>query len=551
MIAQPMGEFAPVSFQQWQHKLAQQLPASQDATLDEATTIARLYHQRPKLNAVRNTAGHWYGLQPIFAQGEQWFNGFKQAPHQVAMVVTGQTLSYFIHRDCLPGEQDWSIAIDYWHEQKWPLYLDAGLQTLELAERWLKNVAVNTQGWLAMDPIGWSYQTAKPLDIDHLLHRAMQWHQQYPKLRTLLVRGLPYHVAGATPQYEVVLMLAVAIDYLRRGIALGYEPLTLGQAIAFEINVGSDLLAETARLRAMRNLWAGIIAQYGGGHGQQHTLHLLARNSWQQQTAIEPTSNLLRITTAGLAAVMGGAQGISLLPFDFVVQPPSEFSCHITGNIHHLLREEGHLSRSSDGVGGAFAIEQLTQQTAQSIWQQLQTLEQQGGIAALDAKQLQVILAQQYTQQAQQLATVSKTMVGINRYPLAQLLAPLPELVPSPWPVQRLSQPWEQLRQRGQALANHVTIAIDRQAKAAIQRQISQWLALAGLMGTATTPDHRQNFHAVWLADPSQISLWRQAVPNGWLIGSQPDQHANDCYQPGEDLLAVLQRLVTALEDIR
>ena len=96
--------------------------------------------------------------------------------------------------------------------------------------------------------------------------------------------------------------------------------------------------------------------------------------------------NLLRGTVAGFAAGVGGADAVTVAPFDAALGSSTPFSRRIARNTQSLLVMEAHLARVIDPAGGSWFVESLTDALARAAWAFFQELEAAGGaVAALDS----------------------------------------------------------------------------------------------------------------------------------------------------------------------
>ena len=103
-------------------------------------------------------------------------------------------------------------------------------------------------------------------------------------------------------------------------------------------------------------------------------------------TRRDPYVNLLRGTVAGFAAGVGGADAVTVAPFDAALGASTPFSRRIARNTQSLLVMEAHLARVIDPAGGSWFVESLTDGLARAAWAFFQELEAAGGaVAALDS----------------------------------------------------------------------------------------------------------------------------------------------------------------------
>ena len=80
-----------------------------------------------------------------------------------------------------------------------------------------------------------------------------------------------------------------------------------------------------------------------------------------------------------ISAVLGGADSISVSPFDDCFRHPDESSRRLARNTQIIFKQEAFLSRVADPVGGSYLIEALTNSIAARAWKLFQELETAGG----------------------------------------------------------------------------------------------------------------------------------------------------------------------------
>lgn len=134
--------------------------------------------------------------------------------------------------------------------------------------------------------------------------------------------------------------------------------------VILKLPVNSNFFFQVAKLRALRSLLADL---YPGLR-----FDIQAVTSYYNKTLYDVNNNLLRNTTEALAAIVGGADILYVLPHDILLAPVSERSLGLAMNIHHLLRHESQLNEIPDVAEGSYYIEHLTA----SIRQQTQELYQ-------------------------------------------------------------------------------------------------------------------------------------------------------------------------------
>ncbi|WP_330302667.1 MULTISPECIES: methylmalonyl-CoA mutase subunit beta [unclassified Streptomyces] len=302
-----------------------------------------------------------------------------------------------------------------------PVVLDAGREVEPAARELLRlygerGVAKEAaRGNLGADPLGFEARTGDDgVDFAPVAALARRCAEEYPGLRALTVDALPYHEAGGSAAQELGSSLATGVAYLR---ALTEAGLTVEQAAAqleFRYAATADQFLTIAKLRAARRLWARVAEVCGAPGGQvQHAV-----TSPVMMSRRDPWVNMLRTTVATLAAGVGGADAVTVLPFDHALGLPDAFARRIARNTSTILVEESHLSRVIDPAGGSWYVERLTDELAHAGWEFFQRIEQEGGqAAALRSGRLRQDLADTWAARSAKLAKRREPITGVSEFP--------------------------------------------------------------------------------------------------------------------------------------
>jgi len=238
-----------------------------------------------------------------------------------------------------------------------------------------------------------------------------------PGLRTVLVRGHPYHDGGGNALQELAFSLATGVEYLRELQARGVSIDQAAPRVLFAFSLGSNLFMEIAKLRAARMLWAKVVAAFGGSEDARK-MHIHTRTSVWNKTLYDPDVNMLRATTEAFSGVLGGCDSLHIGPKDEIARVPSDFSRRVARNTHTVLREEAGLTRAVDPAGGSWYVENLTDTLARKTWDLFREVEKQGGMAkALSAGFPQQQIATVSDRRAKAYAQRLDIFVGTNMYP--------------------------------------------------------------------------------------------------------------------------------------
>lgn len=316
-----------------------------------------------------------------------------------------------------------------------PVVLDAGAATAEAAETLLRLLGERdvapAGGNLGADPIGLRARLGVLPDgagFDLAVRLARRCAADHPTLRAITVDATPYHDAGGSHAEELGCSIAAGVAYLR---ALTDAGLSLAEAfgqLEFRYAVTADQFLSIAKLRAARLLWARVAEACGAAeHGAQRQ-H--AVTSTPMMTTRDPWVNMLRTTIACFAAGVGGADAVTVQPFDVRLGLSDAFARRIARNTSTLLMEESGVARVIDPAGGSWFVERLTADLAGKAWEWFQEIERAGGApAALDGL-IPERLARTWARRSEAIAHRRDPITGVSEFP--NLDERLPERTPYP-----------------------------------------------------------------------------------------------------------------------
>ncbi|MEV8414976.1 methylmalonyl-CoA mutase small subunit [Streptomyces niveus] len=275
------------------------------------------------------------------------------------------------------------------------------------------------RGTLGADPIGRLARTGDetPGLQDAAAELAGRCHREYPELRALVVDALPYHEAGGSAVQELGCSLAAGVAALRDLTAAGLSVEAACGQLEFRYAATADQFLTIAKLRAARRLWARVAEVSGAGPaGAAQRQH--AVTSSVMMTRRDPWVNMLRTTVASLAAGVGGADSVTVLPFDHTLGLPDGFARRIARNTSTILIEESHLGRVIDPAGGSWYVERLTDDLAHAAWAWFQEIERAGGQrAALRDGLIAERLAATWATRSEKLARRREPVTGVSEFP--------------------------------------------------------------------------------------------------------------------------------------
>ena len=204
----------------------------------------------------------------------------------------------------------------------------------------------------------------------------------YPNVTAVAVDTQVYHGAGATESQDLGISMATGLAYLKAMVAAGMDIDAACRQIAFTFAVDCDQFLGICKLRAARKLWARVAETCGASEPARAT-SVHAVSAMRMMARRDPWVNILRTSVSGFAAAVGGADAITVLPFETTTGEPTELGRRVARNIHVILGEESSLSKVIDAGGGSWYIETRTDELARAAWTEFQDIEKAGGIAAV------------------------------------------------------------------------------------------------------------------------------------------------------------------------
>ena len=273
-------------------------------------------------------------------------------------------------------------------------------------------------------------------------------------IRAITVDGTAFHNAGASDAQEVGAAVAAGLEYLR---TLTESGLTVGEAlgqIEFRYAATDDQFQTIAKFRAARAAWARVADVCGEPDRGGAPQHAVTSEAMMAQR--DPWVNMLRTTLAAFGAGIGGADAVTVLPFDAALEGGAAgvsktFAGRIARNTQLLLLEESHLGRVLDPGSGSWYIEQLTEDIAGKAWEFVQLIEADGGYtSALKSGAIAAAIDEVESTRDADIAHRRLPLTGVNEFPnLAE--APLSAPGKSSSSVARYGAAFERLRDRSDA----------------------------------------------------------------------------------------------------
>ncbi|WP_108683200.1 methylmalonyl-CoA mutase family protein [Methyloceanibacter sp. wino2] len=273
--------------------------------------------------------------------------------------------------------------------------------------------------------------------------------------------GRLVHDAGGTEAQELAFALASAICYLRAFEAAGIPLEEARKMIFFRLAADQNQFLTTAKFRALRKLWSRVEEACGL---DPEVAFVTGETAWRMMTKRHAQANIIRGTIATLAAAVGGANAVTVLPYTAALGLAEDFARRVARNTQTVLLEESNLYRVADPAAGSGALEALTGDLCTAAWRLFQKFEEAGGVLnVLESGLFQDAVAETRTRRETAMAKRKESLIGSSEFAdlgeddlevmdVAPTSVELGTQTVKPLTPMRLSAPFEALRDRSDAL---------------------------------------------------------------------------------------------------
>ena len=229
--------------------------------------------------------------------------------------------------------------------------------------------------------------------------------------------GAPASDAGASEAQEIGYVLRSAFCICgphRRRVDNPASRITL------EVTGDVDVFATVAKIRALRHCWATVLENMGQ---PIDSTQIVAVSAHRWLTQADPWVNILRGTAATLGAVVGGADTVTLAPFDSATSCLGISGRRMARNTQLVLQDESGIGRVLDPAGGSWYIEAFTDELAAAAWKFFQRIEAADGpVDAAD--EIGTDIAVVAARRDKDIATRKRPITGVSEFPLLDERAP-------------------------------------------------------------------------------------------------------------------------------
>jgi methylmalonyl-CoA mutase len=365
--------------------------------------------------------------RPSDADGRAWdvrtlVEGDDPAAVNAAVLadLEGGAASVLLKGTVLSDSEPLSRALEGVALELAPVGLDAGLDGPDAANA----LAVAAKGspraklLFHMDPLSaFAEGGTAPRAIDeHLMlaaNTAARHAGAYPEASFFMASGRVVHEAGGSIAQELGFAAANGVALVRAAIAAGMTPESALKGTVLGVSLDQEYFDGLARVRALRLMWRTLTRAFGF----ETPAVIEGRSSRRMLSARDPWPNLLRLTAAGYAGAVGGADAVVLDGLSRANGRSDAFARRQARNTQAVLMEEAHLGRVDDPAAGSWFLDARTRDLAEAGWAEFQRIEGEGGLViALRSGDIQDRVSAARAEREAGLASGTTQLVGVTKF---------------------------------------------------------------------------------------------------------------------------------------
>ncbi len=252
-----------------------------------------------------------------------------------------------------------------------------------------------------------------------------------PRYNPISVSGYHIREAGSTALQELAFTLRDGIEYVDWGVRAGLDVDEFVPRISFFFNAHNDFFEEIAKYRAARRIWARVMRERFNAQSER-TLQLRfhTQTAGVSLTVQQPLNNIVRVAIQALAGVLGGTQSLHTDAYDEALALPTDHAALIALRTQQIIAEETGVANTIDPLGGSYFLEALTKQMEDGALDYFEKIDAMGGMVESIEKGFPQREIQESAYQYQKaVERGEQTIVGVNRYQMAEEHMEVPILV--------------------------------------------------------------------------------------------------------------------------
>ncbi|WP_339815822.1 methylmalonyl-CoA mutase family protein [uncultured Imperialibacter sp.] len=236
--------------------------------------------------------------------------------------------------------------------------------------------------------------------------------------------------SSLSPTGQIAYMLSAFVERCKKLTDAGVSINTIVDRMIVCVSIGRDFFHEMAKIKAIKVVLSQAANHFEGGKVSPADIKIYSQANVNTHSVVDPYVNLIRMTSAAMAGVNGGASYLSMPGFDSRNPfSPGQFSQRISRNISNLLRDESYFDKNCDPMAGSYFLEKLSADLASEGWRKMQKVESSGGFSSSLSGSYWQDEANNFEEKERALISSRKlNVVGVNNFCDLSLFESFPTL---------------------------------------------------------------------------------------------------------------------------
>ena len=225
------------------------------------------------------------------------------------------------------------------------------------------------------------------------------------------------NAAGAGSSKATAFAIANGICYISHLLDKGFKIDQIAPLLTMFLDERMDFFVAICNFRAARRVWAKLMKERLKAQAPESMALKITAYSHGGETLLEPVNNIVRITMAALAYVLGGVQFLYNASYDEVLGTPTEDAAKIAVRTQQILAHELGVAKVIDPLGGSYFVETLTTQIEDQIYTEFLEVESIGGaIEAIEKGYYASHMTDGAMRRKREFDKGERVSIGVNKY---------------------------------------------------------------------------------------------------------------------------------------
>ncbi|WP_100374209.1 fused isobutyryl-CoA mutase/GTPase IcmF [Bacillus sp. FJAT-45037] len=227
-----------------------------------------------------------------------------------------------------------------------------------------------------------------------------------------------YHIAeaGANPISQLAFTLANGFTYVEYYLSRGMDINKFAPNLSFFFSNGLD--PEYAVIgRVARRIWSTVMKNKYEANERSQKLKYHVQTSGRSLHAQEIDFNDIRTTLQALMAIYDNCNSLHTNAFDEAITTPTEQSVRRAMAIQMIITKELGLAKNENSIQGSYIIEELTNLVEEAVLQELERINDRGGVlGAMETQYQRSKIQEESMHYEMKKHTGELPIIGVNTY---------------------------------------------------------------------------------------------------------------------------------------